>query len=163
MKAGEENFIQTKFYFWCENDECSMIPHKFIVDFDEPPLTVPANAECPECGKLAELSFGKFLCQARSSDFRERVFRSVESRKSYTKEIQQAEIKNSQEILEGKKGISPYSKYEMDYEYFEQEGTLKRVKGKEVHERIKRSQNVAKAVEENIDKTITTLGKRPNG
>ena len=162
MKPGEENYNETKFYFWCENESCTMVPHKFAVDFDEPPATVPANAECPVCEQLADLTFGKHLTQARSSDFVERVFKSVESRKSYTKEIQQAEIKNSKEILEGKKGISPYAKYEMDYEYFEKEGTVKRVKGKEVHERVKRSQNVAKAVEPHVEKT-PNLGKRDNG
>lgn len=167
--AGDLNEdSDTKFSFWCENENCVIIEEigkkRFEIIFKEAPEKIPFSAECPYCEKEAEWCLPPLSnTQIRSSDFAERVFKSNESRKSYTKSFQESAIKESKEYLEGQKGISQYAKYDIDYEYFNDQGVMRRVKSNEVRGRQDRANEVAKSVEHLVDIESKVLGRRTDG
>ena len=159
------------FWFKCREaiyGDCTLIAEKgttqFKVTLPEAPKYIPEKAECPCCGALGEVIINTAPAALRDSTHSARFWGNDENRKRYAEEFQKKEIEESQKRLEGKTGISPYSKYDIDYEYFEQEGTLKRVSDKKAIERVKRSQDVAKSVENELQpEELAVIGKRDNG
>jgi Na+-translocating ferredoxin:NAD+ oxidoreductase RnfC subunit len=153
--------FESKFRFFCEN-------HKyFVIDLVKVPDEIPEKAECPKCGVECELSYPaprKGSTTIRDSSYRQRFWSKEENRRAYAESFQKSQIEESKARLEGQKGISPYSKYELDYEYFQEQGVLKRVSTKEAIDRAKFSQTVAKSVEGELSEDeLQRVGKRTDG
>lgn len=162
----KNSFKYTHFNFMCKNKDCEV--SKFTIDFsvnEEPPEFWPEdNQACPCCGMNNSTVVGGSLSGYIKTRGGTRKGDHSEADSGYAKQWYEDEIKNTKEALEFKKGISPYSKYKMDYKEMERLGKLKKVSQREARERVKRSEKVAQSAEKFIDDDHKNrIGDRPNG
>ena len=113
---------------------------------------MPRTLECPECKKECDKYIGNLSCNfaKRGDGWTPNWSATKEDRESYAKRWATEEISNTKEALDYNSGASPYSRMEVDHEYFEKEGIAKKVSSaqaktnSEAHKKV--TQESAKAL-----------------
>jgi hypothetical protein len=147
-----------KFWFWCE-DEKHIGERKFFIELDVYPESIPEKTQCIPCSCWAHLTY-----PVTHKTVNHRLWTDAD-RRAYTKDFQKQAIKDTTDSIEGRTGLSPYSKMDFNYEYMVENGILRKTTPSEESARIKVASELAKTLEPVLDKEETQhgLGKRPNG
>jgi len=166
----EDNYFKyTVFNFICGNEKCKEKSFSLnLSENGEPPEFWPEDNEylCPTCGSEKTKVVGGKLGGYAKARGGSRVSDHSEADKGYAEDWYKEEIKNTKEALKFEKGISPYSKYKIDYKELERQGKLYKSQNleKEVKERKRRSEEHSRMVADKIDKShIDNVGKRSDG
>lgn len=160
--ANTDKFWQLKFQ--CQNIECELIGDKVIfASFEEPPEIIPSHAQCP-------------VCDSRMDYIPDLALNGVvvgTDNPCYTKTLadsehrwMQLQIDETKKAIQGKTGVSPYSSAKINYDYWEKDGTAKRVTADEETKRRElldeRNKTLAEHTKDKIDEEHlrTYVGKR---
>lgn len=154
----------THFRFYCF-DESKYYIKNCTLSSGSPPKNYPPHLEpCPDCGAESKLvgtvssGYTKTVGGTRKNDH-------IERDEGYAKEWYEQEIANTKRALEFKEGVSPYSKYAMNFEALEKAGKVNKVTDKEAAKRRDRANLVADSVSDDFteEDKKDKIGRRRDG
>jgi hemerythrin superfamily protein len=80
-----------------------------------------------------------------------KFYKSNEDRKVVEKRWLEDEVKNADSATKCETGVSPYSKMNIDHEYWEKEGVAKKVSAKEARQRKKNARKLTQEAAKNVN------------
>jgi putative FmdB family regulatory protein len=132
-------------------------------------MSMPDSVECGDCGEESFRTIKNQNMEVQwNTEGKTPVFHGKSERddKYLANRWHDAEVRNAEKAIEGKSGVSPYSRMKINHEYFEKEGIAKKVSTKEAKIRKKAAEHIVREAAsklEGVEKDHTLRGSGRQG
>lgn len=166
MWGGDENkWDDVKFRFFCDNEECYNVTGDkyFTFVYEKAPKKIPKTIKCPICNSRCLYSPTPPGVRFIGSGWTSQTG-NAESNESKAREYYQQFIADGKDAIKFESGVSPYTKMELNHEYWAKRGAARKVSSTEAAEREKRGRMVAQEAAKRMTKDeISKTGRRSDG